>query len=241
MSRVADQRLAITVADVQERVVGLAVSEAEVLRDRPVSPADKFTRPTFDAYYTPLAVATACVGAVWNVKTRRVLRVVEPAVGAGAWVKALRARQEGVGVVGVDVDPKAPGLDLCDLAITDDYLQRAPSLRADLVIGNPPYGGDICAWVDASLQVAPMVAFLLRGTFLGSKGRAKWWRSFPPSDVFVLTSRPRWEGPGAQPSADSVDSVLVVWKNDGDLAAPTLLHWLDVVPPAIAPRDVPRG
>lgn len=201
----------------------------------------KFERPAFDAYYTPLPVARACVDAVWHVKTRRVLRVVEPAVGAGSWVNALRERQEGVGVVGVDLDPEAPGLDLCDLAIPDDYLRRAPHLRADLVIGNPPYSGDICAWVDASLQVAPMVAFLLRGTFLGSKGRARWWRSFPPSDVFVLTSRPKWEGPGAQPSTDSVDSVLVVWKNDGDLAAPTVLHWLDVPKVGQPAAEVRRG
>ena len=208
---------------------------------QPVSPADKFTRPAFDAYYTPLAVARACVDAVWHVKSRRVLRVVEPAVGAGSWTKALRERQEGVGVVGVDIDPQAPGLDLCDVAIVGDFLERSQSLRADLVIGNPPYSGDVCRWVDASLQVAPMVAFLLRGTILGSQGRARWWRSLPPSDVFVLTSRPRWEGPGAQPSTDSVDSVLVVWKNDGDLASPTLLHWLDVPKPGQPPREVTRG
>jgi len=73
------------------------------------------TRRELDAYYTPDALAAACVA---RCGIGMYAGVVEPSVGGGAWVRALRAGVLGVHVTGIDIDPEAAGLLACNVSRT---------------------------------------------------------------------------------------------------------------------------
>lgn len=128
--------------------------------------------------YTPQPLAEACL--------RRVLMraaigtghtVVEPSVGGGAFVRAMRAAKPKAKLVGVDVDPDARGFELVDDAyhmdtITWSIAHRMAGRPADLVIGNPPFG-DALEHVEALLELRPFrLALILPLDRLGRQG----WR-----------------------------------------------------------------
>lgn len=185
-------------------------------------------RAPLDAYWTPDACALACVRAVDAHLGRAIgsRGVLEPSVGGGAWVRAVREVWPASVVHAVDVDPNAPGLELADRTKVGDFLTLDLKPR-DVVIGNPPYSGHFLGWLDRSLELAPVVAYVLRSTALGSKLRAGWWAAHPPAVIWTLSPRPRWEGPGARPESDTCDSVLVLWdREDTD----TRHRWLPWVP-----------
>lgn len=178
-----------------------------------------------DAYWTPKACARACLQEAEDA-ARLVMpgwsprRVLEPCVGGGAWVVAARERWPEVLIDRCDLNPSAPGLVLDHRAgeelLTGDFLRHAHPTRSprhlyDAVIGNPPYKGDPLAWFDRAIRLAPVVTLVLRATILGSRERFGWWQENSPARVTVLTPRPLWEGPGARPTTDTVDSVLITW------------------------------
>lgn len=178
-----------------------------------------------DRYYTPFAAALACCEAVRSVGVASVASALEPAVGGGAWVEAMRATWPRVWVTACDIDPDAPGLRVSDAAQRGDFLSSrwVETGEYDVILGNRPYHDELGEWVERALKLAPVVGFLERGTILGSVERSAWWQTCPPSDVWVLAPRPRWEGPGALPNSDSVDSVFVLWRRD---VVETRLRWL---------------
>lgn len=212
------------------------VLRAAMPPDEP-TPLPNDQRAELDAYWTPdmharglmrwLSRVNGDVG-MWG--TPGPVRVLEPAAGGGAWLRACRELWPRVELSAIDIDPKAPGLALADRAKVEDFLamptESLSSPPYSLVVGNPPYGADLVRWIDQSRRLAPVVAYLLRSTFLGAAERLSWWREHPPSDVVVVLPRPAWEGPGARESTDRVDSVFVLWREGwpGD----TQLHWLDV-------------
>lgn len=182
-------------------------------------------RDPLDAYWTPLACARECLREVEDVVreadpswTPR--RVLEPCVGGGAWVRACREVWPAAALDRCDLDPKAPGLAL-DLRkgeepMVGDFLKLAspvhgPRHEYDAIVGNPPYKGDALAWFDRAILLAPVVALVLRATIVGSRERFGWWHENKPARVTVLTPRPLWEGPGARPTTDTVDSYLITW------------------------------
>lgn len=69
--------------------------------------------------------------------------VIEGHVGGGAFVRAARATWPSARIIGVDIDPTAPGLALCDAAHTGSWEDVAAALLAAhphaLVVGNPPF------------------------------------------------------------------------------------------------------
>lgn len=92
--------------------------------------------------YTPRALADAIVGAVderFQVYDARIRTAIEPSVGEGAFARALRARLPSVHITGVDLDPAAAGLALCDDAVVGDWPAQSWEESDDLCIGNPPY------------------------------------------------------------------------------------------------------
>lgn len=183
-------------------------------------------RAELDAYYTPDLHARALVR--WlaaNVYAGQdPQRILEPSVGGGAWLRACRDEWPEAHLRALDIDPAAPGLKLADRPEVGDFL-TADLISADLIVGNPPYGGDLVAWIDRSRELAPVVGYLLRSTFLGAMDRLEWWQRRPPTDVIVVLPRPAWEGPGKRATTDRVDSLFVVWR--GPVAGATRLHWLD--------------
>jgi hypothetical protein len=196
-------------------------------------------RAPFDAYWTPFATALACVR--WLARTYELpvhLTAVEPAVGRGAWVDALHQVLPASVVDRCDVDPKAPGLGglmLSEQGIATDWLGRGEAnqigwhrrleLGWGLCIGNRPYTGSLAAWVETSLERAPLVAYLERETITGTEGRLPWWLAHRPAWVCKVIPRPKWEGPGARSSADFGDSVLIVWTREP--VTETRWDWID--------------
>jgi hypothetical protein len=85
-----------------------------------------------------------------------------------------------------------------DALVMGDFLQRVPLLSRcslDLVLTNPPYN-QAEAFIRGALQVAPVVAMLLRINFLASQKRRDFLASTKPG-IFVLPNRPTFNGDGA--------------------------------------------
>lgn len=142
--------------------------------------------------------------------------VMEPHVGAGAFVLAVRARTTGAHVTGIDLNPAAEGLALCDAARVGDFLAWKPGhreRRPTVIIGNPPFGpgkGIAEAHVRHALAVVPgsgWVGFLLRLSFLASAERVPFWREFPAFRIWVLSERPSFTGGGT----DATDYAFFLW------------------------------
>ncbi len=188
-------------------------------------------RDTLDRYYTPLPAALACCRALREAGLSTVPSMLEPAVGAGAWVTAARRVWPEVYVSACDLDPAADGLALADVAQVADFTDSRWVEQGDyaLVAGNRPYADPLQRWVDRALELAPAVAFLERGTILGSDERLAWWQANPPTHVWVLAQRPRWGGMSPHYGGDSSDTVLVLWRRRPKRArrsVTTRLHWL---------------
>lgn len=182
------------------------------------------TRRAFDAYYTPDDVALACVGALAPLVARGA-SICEPSVGGGAFVRALRERQIGGFIQGVDVDPRAPGLELCELRTVADFRETYPI--ADWIVGNPPYR-DAEEHVLHALKIARVgVALLLRLNFLSGQGRYfRLWANgpVPLHSVHVLAARPSFTGGGT----DAIDYGFFVWTRwpPGVVPGPPVVRWV---------------
>jgi len=102
--------------------------------------------------YTPLPLAQAIVNRL-DIGPIRNPYILEPSVGGGAFVRAARHRWPTARILGVDIDPAAEGLALCDDRTVGDWLavERLDDIPvpADLGIGNPPFGKAVGAEVTA--------------------------------------------------------------------------------------------
>lgn len=198
-----------------------------------------------DAYYTPDDVAARCVAALPTEATWRV-RALEPSVGGGAFVRALRALDPGPRTLRViDINPDAPGLRSSPAWAVSDFLAWPPTHEArqstrrhdgdvgdgldldvrppyDLIVGNPPYS-HAEAHIRHALSLVDRggyVAFLLRLAMLESVRRRPLWAETPLRSVHVLSARPSFTGGGT----DSAAYGWFVWQR-GYVGAPTL-GWL---------------
>lgn len=89
--------------------------------------------------FTPQSLANAIVD---NLPDMQVEVAVDPALGGGAFARAIRRRWPNARIIGVDIDPEAEGFADVDERIVGDWLQVAPSRswpRVQLVATNPPY------------------------------------------------------------------------------------------------------
>ena len=146
-------------------------------------------------------------------------QVMEPHVGGGAFVRAILRKRTNkefrLKVLGMDLNPLAEGLALCDEHVVGDFLtwNPAPAQRPDRILGNPPFGpgkGVAEAHVRHALDIVPGsggVGFLLRLSFLASAERAPFWRSFPAFRIWVLSERPSFTGGGT----DATDYAFFLW------------------------------
>lgn len=179
---------------------------------RAIARADRIP---LDAYYTPDDVALACVRTLPDLGGAFVL---EPSVGGGAFVRAIRSVSIPIVIAGIDVNPDAPGFGWCDEVFHGGFVGwsdpwgRSP----DWIIGNPPYS-EAEPHVRRALSLAPNVAMLLRLAFLESEKRRTLWAKHPPASVHVLSRRPSFTGGGT----DSAAYGWFVWRRD-HVGAPTL-------------------
>ena len=161
-----------------------------------------------DAYYTPDALARACVRSLSCADPNT---VVEPSVGGGAFARAIRERWPNTCLIGYDLDKAVHGAALCDDFYWTSWTTLAPTRTADVIVGNPPYS-DAEEHVETALRrVKPggMVGMLLRLSFASGKRRMAFWQKYYPDlySVHVLAERPSFTG-GA---TDSCDYGWFVW------------------------------
>lgn len=148
--------------------------------------------------YTPIPLADAVVRAL---KIGPPEVVVEPSVGGGSFVRAVRARWPSVVVHGVDINPEAAGFPLCDRHTAGDwptvarYWSRLGNRPVDLVVGNPPFGQAVgldvtIAHVLAALDLAPIVALVLPLPYLCGAEFDRVWQHQRPARVHRVIGRP---------------------------------------------------
>jgi hypothetical protein len=100
-----------------------------------------------------------------------------------------------------------------------DYL-GAPMAPVDLIITNPPFSIAL-EFLQKSLTEAQCVCYLLRLSFLGSKGRKPFWRENTPTHQMVI-DRPSFTGNGT----DNSEYAWFCWDHDGLLTVPPGMYWL---------------
>lgn len=127
-----------------------------------------------DRYYTPDSLAWACCSAiVARCPSIAPVRVVEPSVGGGAFVRAIR-RKWGATIRrldGFDIDPDAAGLRDVNHPWVADWAKVGTSISPDLILGNPPFSGDTAIehvnTARLCIGKAGVVAFILPLSYLG--------------------------------------------------------------------------
>ena len=166
-------------------------------------------RDPLDRYYTPDDVAFQLVR--WMAVPAD-LTVIEPSVGDGAFVRALRATGHRGRIIGVDVDPDAAGLHLVDEAHVGDWPTVAGGLRADVLVGNPPFKPAL-DHLRASLRAGRWVAMLARATWVeATVERAALWSAAAPVEEWTIGDRIRFLGPSGVTKTDSVCHSMFFWR-----------------------------
>ena len=170
-------------------------------------------RRALDAYYTPPALALACVATICDLLEMGE-EVLEPQAGGGAFVDAL-LQIPSLEVVACDLNPSAPGLDRGFVAasIAGDALSLAGPYP--WVIGNPPYGAEAEDQVRHALEISEMgCAFLLRSDWIARRLRDP---SLRPSVCYAISPRPSFGAldPSGEISwpggTDATEYVWAIW------------------------------
>lgn len=121
---------------------------------------------------------------------------------------------------GVDIDPDAAGLAVCDTAHVGDWL-RVTELPhgACAVVGNPPYRA-MREHAEHALTLCPRVAMLVPLHVLASRARLSWWSRRPPARVGVLVPRPKFLAQGPA----QAEYCVVEWRPDNTAGR---IEWID--------------
>jgi len=107
--------------------------------------------------------------------------------------------------------------------VTDDYLTQVLVRKYNTVITNPPY---VLAqeFVQKALKDVEMdgeVIMLLRLNFLESIKRQSFWKTNPPSHIYVMAKRPSFTGKGT----DATGYAWFVWTK-GNVSGNVKMGWV---------------
>ena len=121
----------------------------------------KFRKNTKDQYYTKESVAKDCLEKIQRLCPQSSsYQWIEPSAGSGVFLRNLPS---GTDAIGIDIDPKYPGL------LQGDFLNWTPSSsKQRIVFGNPPFGRQGCqakAFLKHACEFADIVAFILPRSF----------------------------------------------------------------------------
>lgn len=198
-------------------------------------------------WFTPEALAERVTGWAWPSLTRPV-RVLEPACGDGAFVRA--ALRRGGAVHAFEVDPAialrceelaasdgfAPGTGWAG-AFREDYLTTPLEMwRHDLALLNPPYeGGADGRFLARAMEQSDRVAGVFRTAVLDGKERRDLIWSHVESGEWILVGvahlgRIAFRIPtGRKPQSASTDFVAIKLRRrrpeDGDAVIGTHVEW----------------
>lgn len=177
---------------------------------------------TSDVRLTPVRLAKMLAS---TLPLRDCDRVLEPSVGAGAFLEGLAfaAGTQGVQPDTLMLHIVEPVQSLLDQARSRAYtkglvpsmelcmpFERTPHNTFDVIFGNPPYSHAeshvrLCL---ERLRPGGMCGMLLRLNFLGSADRIPFWRDHPPLLVCPLSERPSFSSDGR---TDATEYGWFVW------------------------------
>ena len=148
-----------------------------------------------DVYNTP----EWCVRRLLEAVQLPVGKWLEPAVGEGAIIRAVKSRSVLAPLVewtAVDIRGFTGIVDVGH-GFAADFLRWEPRMGDvgnpfKVCITNPPYSL-AQQFIEHALDLADTVVMLLRLNYLGSEDRAPFWHSHP-TDVYVLPNRPSFVG-----------------------------------------------
>lgn len=87
------------------------------------------------------------------------------------------------------------GSQWCELSEGKDYLTNVWDSRPDCIITNPPFSLSV-PFLEKSLSEADVCIYLNRLSFLESKERYHFNKDNPPTNMIVLSQRPKFKGKG---------------------------------------------
>lgn len=154
-----------------------------------------------------------------------VKNLLEPSAGDGAIIEVVREKLPFIKVTAVEIQPRF-STDLakfnCDATITD-FLSMPAMPMYDRIIANPPFSQaeEFIRHCWNFLHPKGQMAFLLRLPFLAGVKRYKLFKEIRPTDIYVLSQRPKFGGN----NIDSCDYAWVVWERDPCLKI-TRLNWI---------------
>jgi len=144
----------------------------------------------YDQYYTQEEVARALYAEVVRRYDSDLFQMLEPSAGDGAFFRLMPS-----GSLGIDIDPKCPGITQADF-----LERRVESGRRVATIGNPPFGKNASMAVDFFNHAATMsdvIAFVLPRTFRKRQLQNRLRRNFHlvheqnvPADAFRFMGKP---------------------------------------------------
>jgi len=207
-----------------------------------------------DRYYTDPAVALACVRALGLYHVAPVAPVVlDPHVGGGDLIRAVRALVHSPVCIGLDIDPNAPGFVTCDQHEVTDWRTYAITDPVDVIVANPPFHGfddHLSLIIDAVTSGRAQVAGVLLPESALSAPRL--WEVMQgegraPAEICHIVGRIAFHGPGMdasrerkrlklraklgrEPTASELRSgpstghVWVIWRHGH--AGPCVTRWL---------------
>lgn len=167
-------------------------------------------RQHLDCYNTPAWAAETICSWLYGQGYLFDRHVLEPSVGAGAFVRASAAY--GLASMTVnDINPDSSGLLLVpeEARLVGNFCDAAwpgKDRSFGLVLGNPPYR-EAQKHVETALTMSPIVAFLLRLGFLAGQKSSGFWQKSPPAHIRVFSRCPSFTSGGT----DATDYALMVW------------------------------
>lgn len=161
----------------------------------------------YDQYYTQDQVADALFDEVVKRYNPDLYQMLEPSAGTGAFFRLMPP-----GSLGIDIDPKGPGI------IQADFLERrVEGGRPVATIGNPPFGTNASMAVKFFNHAATMsdvIAFVLPRTFRKRQLQNRLNDNFHlvheqvvPADAFLFMGKPY-----------NVPAVFQIWERRGQRA-----------------------
>jgi hypothetical protein len=156
-----------------------------------------------DQFYTKDGKAKLCVDTLLHKfpETQNLLWI-EPSAGRGAFLKALPA---SIQRIGIDIEPRDPSIQ------QGDFLSWTPPSQPCVVFGNPPFGRQSSlakAFIKKAATFADIIAFILPRSFK----KPSMNRAFPPK--FHLEYTIELEAKSFEVNGEdySVPCVFQIWK-----------------------------
>ena len=123
--------------------------------------------------------------------------ILEPSCGKGKIIDVLTQYYQDI--TGVDINPEF------NPDIVSNFLSWIPDRQYKTIITNPPFTY-AQEFIEKSIEINPYGRniFLLRLNFLESKKRYDFWKSNMPSQILVLSERPKFY-------LNKTDSIAYAW------------------------------